>query len=100
MIFDVDVSDAWRVFNALLALTAFALVLRAVLRKWRRYTTRMRLLAQSLLVYLAATIVGAVENIAQDNPAGFRTAMVTAACAWCIYAIAGTSEGYERADRR
>lgn len=96
----IELTDAWRLFNAGLALAALVFVGRAVLRKWRRYTPRMRLLAQALLVYLLATVVGAVENIAQDNPIGVRTAMITAACCWCIYAIAGTDDGYERSNGR
>lgn len=95
---DLDVTHAWRIFNAALAIVAFVLVARGASSRWRRYTTRMRLFALSLLALLFVSAETSIELAIDGVAPGLRTGLATAACAWCVYAEIATSNGYERRD--
>lgn len=83
----MDLMTAWRIFNFVLAAIAL-LYLALDLRLVRDILTERRLyLTFALMGLLWSVVVGSMESILQDNPVGFRTAFVTAACIWCIYAM-------------
>lgn len=84
---EIDPAVVWRGFNC--ALAAVALVyLMLDLRVVRRELSSRRLyLTFSLAGFLLALVVGSLENIAQSNPVGFRTAIATASCFWCLIGL-------------
>lgn len=90
---EIDLPLAWRIANC--ALASFALLfLMLDLRVVRRqFSSRRLYLTFSLAGFLTALVVGSLENISQHNSVGFRTAIATAACLWCLIGlIVGTDE--------
>lgn len=84
---DLSGDILWRALNALLAITAAVAMFWQTFRFWDRLPTRRRLFMQAHIVFLSAVAVGAVENVVQDNPAGIRTALGSAAVLWTLLAL-------------
>lgn len=58
------------------------------LRVMRRELSSRRLyLTFALAGFLLSLVVGSIENIAQSNPVGWRTALATASCFWCLIGL-------------
>lgn len=84
---EFDLPIAWRAANCLLAAVTL-LFLMLDLRVMRSKLSSRRLyLTFALAGFLLALVVGSVENIAQSNPVGYRTAIATASCLWCLIGL-------------
>lgn len=84
---EIDLPLTWRVANCALA-SVTLLFLLLDLRVMRRELSSRRLyLTFSLAGFLLALVVGSIENIAQTNPVGYRTALATASCLWCLIGL-------------
>lgn len=75
----MELEVAWRSFNAVLGVTAFVWLLLRVNAKWSRLTAEDRAGRAVLMLFAFAVAYGSGENIAQGNPIGLRTFLVTLA---------------------
>lgn len=77
----------WRLFNAALAGIALTWCVLDYLKRDSVLTPRRRYLTWSLMMLLFACVWGSVEQIIQDAPFGFRTAIASAACVWTLVGL-------------
>jgi hypothetical protein len=83
----MELHEFWRVANCLLA-SAALIYLVVDFKKVHLELSRRRLyLTLSLMGLLFGVVIGSLENIHQNNPIGFRTAIVTASCAWTLIGL-------------
>lgn len=87
----VEWDTIWRGFNAILALLSLMILVFQTAKYYRRMTVRSRLLSQALAGMMLAVVIGAWENVKQNNPVGFRTAVVTASVLWTLVAVLMTT---------
>lgn len=91
MVITSDADVLWRFVNACIALLSLIVMLYQTIRYYKRMTPRSRLLSQALSGMLVAVCIGAWENVRQENPTGFRTAIVSASVAWTLLAVLTTT---------
>jgi hypothetical protein len=87
----MDFAIYWRVFNAILGVSAFLYLMLDFRVVRHELNTRRIYLTFSLAGFLLALVVGSVENVLQNNPIGFRTAIATASTVWCLIGLALSS---------
>lgn len=86
----MDGDTLWRLVNGIMAGHATLAMAYKMWSVWPKMSARGRLLIQAHTGFLLSLTIGSFENIAQDNPTGFRTALASAAVLWTLIALFGT----------
>ncbi len=83
----MEFHEWWRAANVLLAFAALVYLLIDFKNVYLQLSRRRLYLTFSLMGLLLSVIIGSIESIYQHNPVGFRTALITASCAWCVIGL-------------